>query len=74
LICIISGNTLTCVNAGNSRATLFYEVDGKITPKQLTFDHDTWNEKEVKRVKTWGADVRPPRDDENGQLRVYKEN
>ena len=73
LISILSDKTLTCVNTGNCRAVLFKEANGKIVASQVTTDHDTYNEKEIKRVTTWGAVVRAPIEDQNGRLRVYKE-
>ena len=63
LISILSDRTLTCVNTGNCRAVLFKEQNGKIVPSQITTDHDTANEKEVKWVTTWGAVVRSPIED-----------
>ena len=51
LIALLSAKTLTCINTGNCWAVLFKEGEnGEIVPHQVTTDHDTSNEKEVKRV------------------------
>lgn len=73
----ISGNKIYCANAGDSRAVIGRDVDGKLKAVPLSSDHKPDREDEKARILQKGGRVEPCRNNygaEIGPARVWLRN
>jgi serine/threonine protein phosphatase PrpC len=70
---IVRGNIVTGVNIGDSRVILGYEENGRLVPKDITFDHKPDSPKEKERILACGGRVFAVEYDDgiDGPMRVW---